>query len=261
VLGVDPVDDVALIKLVGASGLKTVSVGDSAKVTLGTGVVAIGNAAGRGGSPTVTSGTITALNRTITASDSGSGANSETLHGMLQTNAPIAAGDSGGPLSNAAGQVIGMDTAANSQSLGGAGTSQGFAIPINHALSIARQIAGGKAGAHILFGQSGFMGIGVDSISDAQQCLAQSGIGVNYQVPAKSGALICSVYPGTPAAKAGLAAGDVITSVNGQAVSSANGLTTIMRKYKPGNTISIGYVTASTRSHTSSLTLIAGPAK
>jgi S1-C subfamily serine protease len=261
VLGVDPVDDVALIKLVGASGLKTVSVGNSAKVTLGTAVVALGNAGGRGGSPTVTSGTITALNRTITASDSGSGANSETLHGMLQTNAPIAAGDSGGPLSNAAGQVIGMDTAANSQSLGGAGTNQGFAIPINRALSIARQIAGGKAGAHILLGQSGFMGIGVDSISDAQQCLAQSGVGVNYQVPTKSGALICSVYPGTPAAKAGLAAGDVITSVNGQAVSSANGLTTIMRKYKPGSTISLGYVTANTSSHTSSLTLIAGPVK
>ncbi len=261
VLGVDPVDDVALIKLVGASGLKTVPVGDSAKVSLGTGVVAIGNAAGRGGSPTVTSGTITALDRTITASDSGSGANSETLHGMLQTNAPIAAGDSGGPLSNAAGQVVGMDTAANSQSLGGPGTNQGFAIPINHALAIARQIAGGKAGGHILLGQSGFMGIGVDSISDAQQCLAQSGVGVNYQVPAKSGALVCSVYPGTPAAKAGLAAGDVITSVNGQAVSSANGLTTIMRKYKPGNTISLGYVTANTNSHTSSLTLIAGPVK
>jgi S1-C subfamily serine protease len=261
VLGVDPVDDVALIKLVGAAGLKTVSVGDSAKVSLGTGVVAIGNAGGTGGTPTVTSGTITALNRTITASDSGSGANSETLHGMLQTNAPIAAGDSGGPLSDAAGQVIGMDTAANSQSLGGAGTNMGFAIPINRALGIARQIAGGKAGGHIQLGQPGFMGIGVDSVSDAQQCLAQSGVGVNYQVPAKSGALVCSVYPGTPAAKAGLAAGDVITSVNGQAVSSANGLTTIMRKYKPGNTISIGYVTANTRSHTSSLTLIAGPVK
>jgi S1-C subfamily serine protease len=261
VLGVDPVDDVALIKLEGASGLKTVSVGDSSKVTLGTGVVAIGNAGGTGGSPTVTSGTITALNRTITASDSGSGANSETLHGMLQTNAPIAAGDSGGPLSNAAGQVVGMDTAANSQSLGGAGTNQGFAIPINRALAIARQIAGGKASPHILLGQAGFMGVGVDSISNAQQCLANGGVGASYQVPAKSGALVCSVYPGTPAAKGGLVAGDVITSVNGQPVSSANGLTTIMRKYKPGSTISLGFVTASRQSHTSSLTLIAGPVK
>ncbi|HTT54614.1 MAG TPA: trypsin-like peptidase domain-containing protein [Streptosporangiaceae bacterium] len=261
VIGVDPVDDVALIRLVGASGLKTVQVGDSSKVTLGTGVVAIGNAGGTGGRPTVSSGAITSLNRTITASDSGSGANSETLHGMLQTNAPIAAGDSGGPLSNAAGQVIGMDTAANSQTLGGTGTDQGFAIPIDHALTIARQIAGGKAAPNILLGASGFMGVGVDSISDAQQCLASSGVGVNYQVPAKSGALVCSVYQGTPAAKAGVAAGDVITSVNGQQVSSANELTTIMRKYRPGSTISLGYVSTGPQSHTSSLTLISGPAK
>ena len=100
VLGVDPTDDVALIKLQGASGLKTVQVGDSSKVTLGTGVVAIGNAGGGDSSPTVTSGTITARNRTITASDSGSTSTTETLHNMLQTNAPIAEGDSGGALAN-----------------------------------------------------------------------------------------------------------------------------------------------------------------
>ena len=181
VIGVDPADDVALVKLQGASGLKTVQVGDSAKVTLGTGVVAIGNAGGTGGSPTVTGGTITALGRTITASDSGSGQNTETLHNMLQTNAAIAEGDSGGALANGAGQVIGMNTAANSQSLGGAGTSQGFAIPINRALSIARQIAAGHAGGHILIGPKGFMGVGVDSVTDANACLAQSGVGAGYR--------------------------------------------------------------------------------
>src|SRR6202042_2481296 len=141
--GVDPGDDVALVKLQGAAGLKTVQVGDSSKVSLGTGVVAVGNAGGRGGNPTVTSGTITAVGRTITASDSGSGQNTETLHNMLQTNAPIAEGDSGGALATAAGQGIGMNTAANSQSLGGAGTSMGFAIPINRALSLAKKIAAG----------------------------------------------------------------------------------------------------------------------
>ena len=177
VIGVDPTDDVALIKLQGASGLKTVQVGDSAKVTLGTAVVAIGNAGGTGGPPTVTSGTITALGRTITASDSGSGQNTETLHNMLQTNAPIAEGDSGGALANAAGQVIGMNTAANSQSLGGAGTSMGFAIPIDRALAIAKKIAAGNGGGHILIGPKGFMGVGVDSVTDATACLAQSGLG------------------------------------------------------------------------------------
>ena len=260
VIGVDPTDDVALVKLQGASGLRTVQVGDSAKVNLGTGVVAIGNAGGTGGSPTVTSGAITALNRTITASDSGSGANTETLHGMLQTNASIAAGDSGGALANSAGQVIGMNTAANSQSLGGPGTEQGFAIPINKALAIARQIAAGHGGAKILIGPSGFMGVGVDNVSNASQCLANSG-GLNYTPPTGSGALICSSYQGTPAFQSGIRAGDVITKVNGQSVSTASGLTTIMRNYRPGTTISVTWVDANKVSHTSSVTLIEGPAK
>ncbi len=261
VIGVDPTDDVALIKLQGASGLKTVQVGNSSKVALGTAVVAIGNAGGTGGSPTVTQGTITALGRTITASDSGSGANTETLHNMLQTNAPIAEGDSGGPLSDAAGQVIGMDTAALSQSLGGAGTSQGYSIPINRALSIARKIAAGSASPQILIGPKGFMGVGVDSVSDAQACLAQSGLGASYQVPAQSGALVCDVYQGTPAYQAGVRAGDVITGVSGQSVTTATGLTGVMLKYKPGATISLTWVGSNKQSHTSSLTLISGPVK
>jgi len=262
VIGVDPSDDVALIKLQGASGLKTVQVGDSSKVTLGTGVVAIGNAGGTGGSPTVTGGTITALGRTITASDSGSGQNTETLHNMLQTNAAIAEGDSGGALANAAGQVIGMNTAANSQSLGGAGTSMGFAIPINRALAIAKQIASGDdANGHILIGPKGFMGVGVDALKDASACLAQSGLQQGYRVPTQSGALVCNVYQDTPAYKAGVRPGDVITGVSGQSVSTANGLTGVMLKYKPGATVSLTWVDAQKQSHTSSLKLIPGPAK
>jgi S1-C subfamily serine protease len=261
VLGVDPKDDVALIQLQGASGLKTVPVGNSAKVTLGTSVVAIGNAGGTGGSPTVTQGSITALGRTITASDNGSGSNTETLHGMLQTNAPIAEGDSGGALANANGQVIGMNTAANSQTLGGAGTSQGFAIPINKALSIARQIAGGHSSGNIMLGDNGFMGVGVNPVTQASQCLAGSGLSPNYAVPSQSGALVCNVYAGTPAAKAGVTAGDVITGVNGQSVTSASGLTSTMLKYRPGSTISLTWLDPSKQSHTSSLTLIVGPVK
>jgi S1-C subfamily serine protease len=261
VIGVDPTDDVALIKLQGASGLKPVQVGDSSKVTLGTGVVAIGNAGGTGGSPTVTTGSITALGRTITASDSGSGQNTETLHNMLQTNAPIAEGDSGGALANAAGQVIGMNTAANSQSLGGAGTSMGFAIPVNRALSIAKKIAAGDTSGGILIGPKGFMGVGVDAVTDASACLAQSGVAPGYQVPTKAGALVCNVYPGTPAYQAGVRAGDVITGVSGQSVTTASGLTGVMLKYKPGATVSLTWVDSSKQSHTSPLTLINGPVK
>ncbi len=265
VVGTDATDDVALIKLQGASGLKTVQVGDSSKVALGTAVVAIGNAGGTGGSPTVTSGTITALNRTITASDEGS-VNSETLHGMIQTNAPIAAGDSGGALANSAGQVVGMNTAANSQSFGGQGTSMGFAIPLNTALSIAREIAAGHSSSKIQIGPTGFIGVQVGSLSNASQCLAGSGGGfggggVGYTPPVSSGALICSVIPSTPAASAGLTAGDVITAVNGQSVNSANSLTTIMSKFGPGKTISLTWVDTSRQKHTASITLIEGPAK
>jgi S1-C subfamily serine protease len=251
VLGVDPNDDVALIKLQGAAGLKTVQVGDSSKVSLGTGVVAVGNAGGRGGNPTVTSGTITAVGRTITASDSGSGQNTET----------IAEGDSGGALANADGQVIGMNTAANGQSLGGAGTSMGFAIPINRALSIAKKIAAGNTSGGILIGPKGFMGVGVDAVTDASACLAQSGVRPGYQVPTHSGALVCNVYQGTPAYKAGVRPGDVITGVSGQSVSTATGLTGVMLKYKPGATVSLTWIDTHKQQHTSSLTLVDGPVK
>jgi S1-C subfamily serine protease len=288
VVGTDSADDVALIRLNGASGLKTVQVGNSSKVTLGTPVVALGNAGGTGGTPTVTSGTITALNRTITASDSGSGT-SETLHGMLQTNAPIAEGDSGGPLANAAGQVIGMNTAANTRTLGGAGTDQGFAIPINRALALAREMAAGHGSAKIHIGWPPFMGIEIASAAnqsstatDPQQQLGQlrkaaGGAAINSSqgcmlgqvgspvprviAPVSSGALVAGVFCGAPAHAAGLEGGDVIVAINGQQVTSAASLTGVVSHYHPGNTITVGWVDHAGKHHTSSIKLIAGPAK
>jgi len=291
IVGTDSTDDVALLKLVGASGLSTVKVGDSAKVGLGTQVVALGDAGGAGGAPTVTSGSITALDRTITASDSGSGT-SETLHNMLQTNAPIASGDSGGPLSNAAGQVIGMDTAANTQSLGGPGTSQGFAIPINRALTIARQMAAGHGSATIRIGAPAFMGIAVASTSpnaagsadspqqqlqQLQQTSDQFGGGTNSSgrclpsnagnpvpgsvAPASTGTLIAGAFCGQPAASAGLTGGDVILAINGQTVGGPATLTGVLAQYHPGGRISVTWMDPSGQRHTSSVTLTSGPAK
>jgi S1-C subfamily serine protease len=290
VVGTDAKDDVALLKLQGATGLKTVTVGNSGKVSLGMPVVAIGNAGGAGGSPTVTSGTITALNRTITASDSGSGT-SETLHGMLQTNAPIAEGDSGGPLANASGQVIGMDTAANTQNLGGPGTAQGFAIPINKALGIARQMAAGHGNGNIRIGLPPFMGIAVASmpasassgaspqqqLRQLQQVALRFGGGVDSTgtclqgsagnpvpgqvAPVPSGTLVAGVFCNAPAHTAGLTGGDVITAVNGHRVSAPSSLTSILSRYRPGTTVSLTWVDVNGNQHTGSLTLIAGPAK
>jgi S1-C subfamily serine protease len=291
IVGTDATDDIALLKLTGVSGLKTVQVGDSSKVTLGSQVVALGNAGGAGGTPTVTSGSITALHRTITASDAGSGA-SETLHNMLQTNAQIAEGDSGGPLANAAGQVIGMDTAANTQSFSPQGSNEGFAIPINHALAIAHQIAAGHGSASIRIGQPAFMGIAVASSSSSaassddspqqqlrqlNQTAGQFGGGVNSNgrclgngagnpvpgsiAPASTGTLIAGAFCHAPAAAAGLTGGDVILDINGQAVGAPTSLTSVLAQYHPGDRISVTWMDTSGQRHTSSLTLTTGPAK
>jgi len=296
VVGTDATEDVALLKLTGVSGLRTVQVGDSSKVTVGTQVVAMGNAGGQGGTPTVTSGSITAVGRTITASDSGSNT-SETLRNMLQTNAPIAEGDSGGPLSNAAGQVIGMDTAANTQSFGGSGTSEGFAIPINRALRIVSQMAAGHGSATIHIGQPPFMGIAVASTSSnavssadtprqqlqqLQQAAAdQPGSGFSNSInsngrclsngsgspvpnpiaPAGSGTLIAGAFCNAPADAAGLTGGDVILAINGQPVGAPSTLTNVLGRYHPGDRVTVTWMDPGGQRHASSLTLIAGPVR
>jgi len=290
VLGTDNAQDVALLQLVGASGLHPVTTGDSSKVQIGDTVVALGNAGGNGGLPTVTSGTITALKRTITASDAGSNT-SERLTNMFQTNAPIAEGDSGGALANTAGQVIAMNTAANSQNIGGNGTAQGFSIPIDRALSIARQIAGGHGSSTIQIGQPAFIGIAIasDPRSNAPssssnprtqlgqlQHLAGGFSGINSSgrclnnetanpvpssiAPAKSGALIAGVFCKAPAATAGAQAGDVIIAVNGHAVTSPASLRVLMHQYQPGTTVSLTWVALNGHQQTGSLKLAAGPA-
>ncbi len=289
IVGTDRTDDVALLKVTGVSGLKAVQVGNSNSVKQGDAAVAIGNAGGQS-LLTVVSGTITGLNQTITASDQGAN-NTETLTNMIQTDAEIVAGDSGGPLVNASSQVIGMDTAANTQGGGFDQSGQqqgttGFAIPINKALSIAHQIAAGQSSSKIHIGTAGFLGVAVppgtaSSItnpqSQAQQQQQQSGGGLGSSqscitgnqstgvpsniAPVNSGALIDGVICNTPAASAGLSGGDVITAVDGHKVTSPDSLTTIMGRYNAGNTVSVAWVDTSGQRHTSSLTLTVGPAK
>jgi S1-C subfamily serine protease len=263
VLGYDATDDVALLQLQGASGLKAASLGDSSKVKVGQAVLALGNAGGRGGLPATAQGTVQGLNRTIQASDSGANTQ-ETLHGMIQTNAPIQEGDSGGPLVNSAAQVIGVDTAANSSGFAPdqSVATAGFAIPINHAISIANQIADGHASSTVHIGLGGFLGVTAAAANDPSGCTSNSGIGGGgiggfggYTPPVTSGALICQVYPGTPAQTGGLTSGDVITSVNGQTVTSSDGLTSLMAGDHPGDQLSIGYVDANGARHQTSVTL------
>jgi len=255
VIGYNSTDDVALLQLEGASGLKTVSLSNSSKAKVGEAVLALGNAGGRGGLPSTAQGTIQALNQSIKASDEGANT-TENLHGMLETNAPIQEGDSGGPLVNASGQVVGMDTAASSADQGPDATAtQGFAIPINEAISIADQINEGKASTTVHIGLAGFIGVNVGDASSPDEC-GTSDTGGNLFTPAvSSGALVCDVIPGAPAQASGLAGGDVITSVNGTSVSDASALTNVMANAAPGSQLSIVYVDQSGARHTTSVTL------
>lgn len=259
VIGYDSTDDVALLQLVGASGLKTVTLSDSSQAKVGEAVLALGNAGGRGGTPSTAQGTIQALNQSIEASDSGAGT-TEKLHGMLETNAPIQEGDSGGPLVNGNGQVVGMDTAANASSgFGGySATTTGFAIPINTAMTIADQINSGKTSANVHLGLAGFMGVNVADAATPSECSSGGdgfgGISGN-SAPVSSGALICQVYPNSPAASAGLSSGDAITSVNGTTISSADGLTALTAASHPGDQFAINYVDQNGTKHSTTVTL------
>jgi S1-C subfamily serine protease len=202
----------------------------------------------------------------------------KTLHGMIQTNADIVPGDSGGPLASSDG-VIGMDTAGSDGNTQQAST--GFAIPINTALSVARQIAAGHASSIITIGYPPFAGIFTGSGSDsspraqAQQqsggfsggtgntprCYtSNSGLSVPSAIaPSSSGALIIGTTCGRPAAAGGITGGAVITAVNGQAVSSPDDLTSTLSRFRPGDTVSVTWVSPSGQQTTSRLHLAAGP--
>jgi S1-C subfamily serine protease len=248
VLGVDPTHDVALIQIQGVSGLPTVSFADSSTVTVGQEVVAIGNALGKGGTPTVTHGAISALGLSITVSNGRGG--TESLSDVIETDAPIQPGDSGGPLVNAAGQVVGMITA-GSRERSASTSSSGFAITSNSALSVVNEVRAGHASGDIIIGQTGFLGVEVSNLDAA--AIARLGLAIT------SGALIVGVFPGSPASQAGMGADSVITAIDGVKVDSADTLGPIIHQYKPGDRIQVKWVDRR-GTHTNSVVLVTGPA-
>ena len=288
-LGYDKGSDVAVIKLEGASGLPTVPIGDSSTVKVGDDVVGMGNANGTGKISYVP-GSITNLNQTITASDDGSGQAPEKLTGMLQTNAQIIPGDSGGPLVSTDGKVIGMDTAASTNSTANSGQNVGFAIPINRAMTLARQIIAGQSSSGVRIGSSGFIGVLVPSGPNgaqstktnpaeqlrqeeaAQQPFGQSGpapsgcvqnnsnAGVPTRIaPVSSGTLVLGALCQTSAANAGISAGDVITKVNNRPVSSPSSLMNILQGIHGGASVKVTWVTPDDQSVTRTVTLSVAP--
>jgi S1-C subfamily serine protease len=259
VVGYDVAHDVALLQLQNASGLATVSIGNSNNVSAGEKVVGVGNALGVGGTPSYAAGSVVALGQSVTASDNGSPTGAETLTGMIEVNAAIQPGDSGGPLVNSKGSVLAMDTAGSSSD-GGFGFEQGgsivthaYAIPINTALSIVKSIENGNASTNVHIGKTAFLGVEVSAYPTLQQ--GSTG-GAQGQV---SGVAVVEMIPGTPAAASALVPGDVITSLNATPVSTVSALGEMIQGLHPADSVTVGYVTQSGTYATLSLKLASGP--
>ena len=248
VVGYDRSQDVAVLQLRGASDLQTVATGNSAQASVAQKVVAIGNAGGKGGTPSLVSGRIVSLGASVTATDAAAGT-SERLSGLIGHDAPIMPGDSGGPLVSRVGNVIGMNTAASSR-FTMQGQTQAFAIPINRALSIANQIESGRGSATVHIGATGFVGVAVVSADEAAL----------HGVRPGSGVLISGVFSGSPASGAGVRAGDLIVSAAGRRVGSPEALQAALQRHHPGDRVGLTWIDQGGLRHSATMRLVKGPA-
>ncbi len=249
VIGVSPGSDVALIQIEGVSGLPTVTFADSSSVKVGDQIVALGNALGKGGTPSLTQGQVTAVDQTITASE-GNG-RSETLNGLIQSDASISPGDSGGALVNSSGQVIGMITAGEAQGFRANSSTVAYSVSTNTALGVVNQVRSGQASADVIIGPVGYLGVQIRDLNS--QIAAQNGLSVD------TGALVWAVQSGSPAEQAGMTRLSVITAVGSTSIDSAATLGSAIHAYKPGASVAITWVDRNGGSHTKSLTLVSGP--
>ncbi|MGD0393331.1 MAG: trypsin-like peptidase domain-containing protein [Acidimicrobiales bacterium] len=228
----DPANDIALLQIEGQSNLPTVSYGDSDDVQVGDAVVAIGNALGlSAGTPTVTQGIISAKGRTVEASDD-SGTSTETLVNMMQTDAAINPGNSGGPLVDSSGVVIGMNTAVASSADGTAQAQDiGFAIPSNKITRLLPGLRNATIGDDSQRG-SGYLGVDIETLT--------SQVRSAYDLVPTRGAVVLQVVSGSPAVSAGIAPQDVIVSLDGRAITSADQLGAAIQAERPGRTVEVG---------------------
>jgi serine protease Do len=225
-VGTNPIDDVALIRINSASNLPVVTFGDSNALETGDAVVAIGNALGlAAGTPTVTQGIVSALGRTVTA---GTSTVTETLNNMIQTDAAINPGNSGGPLLDSRGDVIGMNTAvAGTLSDGENSQNIGFAIPVATIQSLLKSLMAGES----VVNHGAFIGVEIESNSPSLQ--SQYGFSIS------TGAVVISVITGTGASAAGVKQGDIIVGINKTTIQSAQDVSSVVSALKPGERITL----------------------
>jgi S1-C subfamily serine protease len=236
VLGTDATRDIAVLRLAGAKGMARVRIGDSSALDVGDGVIAVGNANGSGGHPTISRGSVVRLNRTLTVRDDDGGV--ARLRGLIQVDARLVPGESGGPLYDAAGRVVGMNTAAALSPVGA--RSAGFAIPIRRAMGVVRQVLSGRGTGTVRVGGTGFLGV-------------QTGA-------AAGGVLVEALVDDGPAAEAGLRPGDLITAVDGVAVTTPAALRARITARRPGDVVTLAWTDAGGVARTARVTLGEGPA-
>lgn len=221
-VGSYPESDIALIQIEGRSGLTPAELGSSASLEVGEEVIAIGNALNLGGRPTVTRGIVSALDRSLSAEGI-------TLSNLIQTDAAINPGNSGGPLVNAAGQVVGVNTA-----IIGDAQNIGFSIDIDTVKPLIEDI---RAGGGEVRGDQAFLGVNTTDV--ATESFANRN---RYGITLDEGAYVQSVVPDSAAADAGLQAGDVIVAVDGEATPDSVSVGEIIRQRKPGDEVAIRIV-------------------
>lgn len=235
VVGTDASADVALLRLTDAQGLATVTLDDDGGADVGDTVTAVGNAEG-GGVLVAAAGEVTGTDETMTAATSSNG-EAETLSGLIEFSAAVVSGDSGGPVLDDEGEVVGITTAA---SVGGT-TTVAYAIDIVDAVAIVQQIESGVETNTVQIGYPAFLGIGLGVDSGA-------------------GAVVEGVIDGAPAASAGLTAGDVVTGVDGTPVTSSTALSALLGGHEPGDTVTLTWTDAETgATQQAAVTLAQGP--
>ena len=228
VVGTDPLNDIAYLKIDGVDNLSPAELGDSSTARVGQQVVAIGNALGQFQN-TVSSGIISGKGRPLAASSEEDSSSTESLTDLLQTDAAINPGNSGGPLLNLSGQVIGINTAVASDAEG-----IGFAIPVNATKGTLKGVLAGKGV------QRSYLGLRYVEITPA--------VAKQYDLPVKQGAYAAAdkgasaVMADSPAAKAGLKDKDIITKINGEVVGTNGSVSTLIGEYAPGDTVEVTYL-------------------
>jgi S1-C subfamily serine protease len=242
VVGFDENADVALIQLDGASGLDTVTL-DQDGTAVGDAVTGVGNALGQR-RLLAASGTITAEDQSITTGDgAGAGAATEDLTGLIETNAAVVPGYSGGPMYDNEGEVVGISTAASSTNgsaaAASASSADSFAVPIGDAMTIVDQIEAGNESGDVQIGPSAYLGIG-----------AADGNG---------GVAVETVEAGAGAADAGLALGDTITAVDGTQVATADALVALLADHEPGDSVKVTWTGQDGAPHSATITLGESP--